>query len=55
MSALLFSGRVMHCRMRPARHRFSYPVFFLRFCLDRIEGLRGPLFSLNFSRVCCRL
>jgi hypothetical protein len=44
---MLFSGRVMHLRARPTRHRFSYPVFFLRFSLDRIEELNGPLFSVN--------
>jgi len=47
MSAMLFSGRVMHYRTRPTRHRFSYPVFFLRFSLDRMEDLAGPLFSVN--------
>jgi hypothetical protein len=47
MSAMLFSGRVMHHRVRPTRHRFSYRVYFMRFCLDQIEALRGPLFSLN--------
>ncbi len=47
MSAMLFSGRVMHYRTRPTRHRFSYPVFFLRFSLDRMENLTGPLFSVN--------
>lgn len=47
MSALLFCGRVMHCRVRPTRHRFSYRVFFIRFCLDRMDSLRVPLFSLD--------
>ena len=47
MSALLFTGRVMHRRVQPAQHRFSYPVFFVRVCLDHPESLRGPLFSVN--------
>ncbi|MCU0973927.1 MAG: DUF1365 domain-containing protein [Burkholderiales bacterium] len=47
MSALLFSGRVMHYRVRPTTHRFNYGVFFIRFSLDRLEALQGPLFSLN--------
>jgi hypothetical protein len=47
MSALLFSGRVMHHRVRPTRHRFSYRVFFIRFRLDRMDDLKGPLFSVN--------
>jgi uncharacterized protein len=47
VSALLFSGCVMHHRVRPTTHRFSYRVFFIRFSLDRMESLQGPLFSLN--------
>ena len=29
MARILF-GRVFHCRLRPVRHAFAYPVFFLR-------------------------
>lgn len=47
MSALLFSGRVMHHRVRPTRHRFSYRVFFIRFRLDRMDALAGPLLSVD--------
>lgn len=51
MSALLFSGRVMHYRVRPTRHRFNYRVFFIRFSLDQMESLQGALFSLNGSNL----
>jgi DUF1365 family protein len=47
VKALLFTGRVMHHRVRPAQHRFSYPVFFVRFSVDHPETLVGPLFSVN--------
>ncbi len=47
MTAMLFSGRVMHHRVRPTHHRFSYPVFFVRFSIDQVESLTGPLFSVN--------
>jgi DUF1365 family protein len=47
VNALLFTGQVMHQRMRPARHCFSYPVFFVRFSLDHPESLEGPLFTVN--------
>jgi len=47
VKAFLFTGRVMHHRVRPARHRFSYPVFFIRFSLDYPDSLQGPLFTVN--------
>ncbi len=43
----LYTGTVIHRRLRPAAHRFSYGVFFLRFPLSRMDELRGPLFALN--------
>jgi len=47
MSALLFFGDVMHARLRPRRNRFRYPVFFLRFRVDCLPALRGPLLSIE--------
>jgi hypothetical protein len=44
---LLFFGEVMHSRLRPRRNRFVYRVFFLRVRVDRLDALRGPLFSLD--------
>lgn len=32
-------GRVMHLRLRPARHGFVYPLFFLRVPLDELAAL----------------
>ena len=36
MSAELLTGRVMHRRLRPVQHHFSYGVFFLRLPLTRL-------------------
>jgi len=47
MRPLLFFGQVMHSRLRPRRNRFVYRVFFLRVRTDRIDALRGPLFSVD--------
>jgi DUF1365 family protein len=47
MDALLFFGDVMHSRLRPRRNRFRYPVFFLRFRVDRMASLRAPLLSVD--------
>jgi DUF1365 family protein len=47
MDALLFFGEVMHSRLRPRRNRFRYPVFFLRFRVDAMDEMRGPLLSVD--------
>jgi DUF1365 family protein len=43
----LLTGVVMHHRLRPAEHRFSYGVFCLRLRLSRLEEAANGLFSLN--------
>lgn len=45
--AWLLLGRVMHERLRPARHRFVYPVFYLRCNLDRLPALRHWWFGID--------
>jgi hypothetical protein len=47
MSALLVFGEVMHARLRPRVNRFRYPVFALRFALDRLQALPGPLLAVD--------
>jgi len=45
----LYEGQVMHCRLRPVRHRFVYDVFSLLLDLDELGALqrRLRLFSHN--------
>jgi len=43
----LFFGSVMHRRLRPAAHDFTYPVYFLAIPLSRVDALSGPLFGVN--------
>jgi hypothetical protein len=47
--ASLYSGTVMHARMKPKAHRFSYRVFNLFIDIDRLdEAARlSPLFSIG--------
>ncbi|MCW5594980.1 MAG: DUF1365 domain-containing protein [Rhodocyclaceae bacterium] len=45
--ARIVFGQVMHRRLRPARHRFAYPVFFLLLPLQRLDEVAAPLFSVN--------
>lgn len=40
-------GRVVHQRLRPVRHGFSYPVFFLRVPLSRIDALSRRWLSVD--------
>ncbi len=48
-AACLYEGKVMHQRMRPFGHRFSYRVFSLLLDLDRLAeaGRLSRLFSVN--------
>jgi DUF1365 family protein len=43
----LYSGTVLHRRLRPKANAFRYAVFFLRFPLDRIDELPNLVFSVN--------
>jgi len=38
-------GEVVHHRLRPAIHHFTYPVFFLRIPLSRLDGLANRWFG----------
>lgn len=45
--AWLLTGRVMHERLRPVRHRFTYPVFCVRCDLARLSSLRRWWFGID--------
>ncbi len=47
--AAIYFGHVMHCRLRPFRHRFAYRVFSLLMDIDTLDELasRTILFSHN--------
>ncbi|MBL0143462.1 MAG: DUF1365 domain-containing protein [Betaproteobacteria bacterium] len=45
--ARILFGRVFHCRRRPARHVFAYPVFFLRVPLSDMAGAGRGVFSVD--------
>ncbi len=48
-AASLYVGDVMHARLKPFGHRFTYRVFSLLLDLDRLAeaGRRSPLFSVG--------
>ncbi|HEY9149384.1 MAG TPA: DUF1365 domain-containing protein [Gammaproteobacteria bacterium] len=45
--AQLCFGRVLHHRLLPTAHRFSYPVYFLRLPMHRLDTVAVPGFSVN--------
>jgi uncharacterized protein len=48
-AAALYFGEVMHARLRPIGHRFSYRVMSLLIDLDRLDDAdrKSPLFAVN--------
>ena len=48
-AAALYFGKVMHARLRPVRHRFSYRVMSLLIDLDRLNeaNRQSRLFAVN--------
>lgn len=48
-AAALYFGQVMHARLKPIGHRFSYRVMSLLIDLDRLEAAdrQSPLFGVN--------
>ena len=48
-AATLYFGEVMHVRLKPTGHRFSYRVMSLLIDLDRLDeaGRQSPLFSVD--------
>jgi len=43
----LLTGRVMHARLRPARHRFDYPVFYVSCDLARLARIERWWFGID--------
>ncbi|WP_293765945.1 DUF1365 domain-containing protein [uncultured Aquitalea sp.] len=48
--AYLVKGLVMHQRLRPARHRFLYPVFAVRLRLSALDDIGNAWFGVNRRR-----
>jgi uncharacterized protein len=50
-SARLLTGRVMHERLRPVRHRFDYPVCFVSCDIARFDELPRAWFGIDRIRL----
>lgn len=53
LPACLYVGKVMHQRLKPVGHRFSYSVFSLMIDLDQLTGAsrQSSIFSVNASNI----
>lgn len=49
-AAQLVHARVMHARLRPALHRFVYPVFYVRVNLARLAESQSSWFGIDRRR-----
>lgn len=49
-AAELIVGKVMHMRLRPVRHRFVYPVFYVRVDLGRLDEIGSRWFGVDRLR-----
>ncbi|WP_051293565.1 DUF1365 domain-containing protein [Pseudoduganella violaceinigra] len=47
----LVQGHVVHDRLRPTRNRFSYPVFYLRLNLGRLDECTSAWFGVDKRRI----
>ena len=50
-NAYLINGVVMHQRLRPAPHRFLYPVFAVRLPLSSLESIGNAWFGVDRRRL----
>lgn len=51
MRSAIYTGQVMHRRLRPRRHAFRYRVFSLLFDLDELENLQQSLVLFRLGMV----
>lgn len=52
MISRIYTGELMHARLKPVKHEFRYPVYIYSFDVDRLAELeqRVPLFGYNRFR-----
>lgn len=51
MRSKIYSGKVMHTRTKPVRHKFSYPVYYYSLDLDEIEKLDREILFFGHNRL----
>ena len=51
MRSRIYTGRIMHARAKPVRHKFSYPVYFYRFDLEELDRIDREVLFFGHNRV----
>lgn len=51
MNSLLFTGRIVHARSQPLKHRFSYPLHFYGFDIDKLDELESRVLLFGHNRI----
>ncbi|HQH26009.1 MAG TPA: DUF1365 domain-containing protein, partial [Oligoflexia bacterium] len=50
MKSRILTGQVLHTRLTPVRHRFSYPVYFYSFDLEELPQLAAQTRLFGYNR-----
>jgi cyclopropane-fatty-acyl-phospholipid synthase len=50
MKSRIYTGKVMHARMKPVTHKFQYPVYLYAFDLDELEALNKEIPWFGYNR-----
>ena len=52
MRSRIYTGKIMHARSKPVKHKFSYPIYFYSFDLDEIDRLDREVMFFGHNRFC---
>ncbi len=51
MNSMLYTGEVMHSRLKPVKHTFQYPVYFYAFELDELPELAKEIRLFGYNQL----
>lgn len=51
MKSVLFSGRILHARSKPVKHRFSYPLYYYGFDIDKLDELEKSVLLFGHNHI----
>ncbi len=51
MKSKIFQGNVMHSRLKPIKHSFIYPVYFLSLDLSELDKLDRALWLFGHNKI----
>lgn len=51
MKSQIFQGNIMHTRLKPVKHSFAYPVYFLSLDLSELDELDKSLWLFGYNKI----